>query len=192
MASENGKPAKPLTAREEEFCREIVRGAKLYEAFRASHNTEKMKGKTVYEKASRLMATGKIQTRIEEIRAPALRKVQYDYARWLEEVQRCAFFDVRNLFDNEGNPIGMHTLNEETAPAVAGFEIAEGSTKKIRLTDKLKALELFGKATGYYVDHSVPAPSQLESASTELLLTMCAAIRERMKLKQITQHADSP
>ena len=180
-----------LTPKQEKFCHAIVAGNSQSAAYRTAYDADNMAPQTVNHKASRLMAKGHIGARVAELRAPVVKAVQYDQARWLQEVQRCAFFDVRNLFDSEGNPIGIHTLNEETAPAVAGFEIAEGSTKKIRLTDKLKALELFGKATGYYVDHSVPAPSQLESASTELLLTMCAAIRERMKVKEIT-HAERP
>ncbi len=180
-----------LTPKQEKFCEAVVRGINQSEAYRQAYNAKNMLPSTINERACRLMRESKISTRVSELRLPVVKAMRYDQARWLQEVQRCAFFDVRNLFDSEGNPIGMHTLNEETAPAVAGFEIAEGSTRKIRLTDKLKALELFGKAMGYYVDHSVPAPSQLESASTELLLTMCAAIRERMKVKEIT-HAERP
>jgi len=42
MGSVNGKPDKPLTQRQEEFCRAIVQGSNQSDAFRASHNTAKM------------------------------------------------------------------------------------------------------------------------------------------------------
>ena len=204
MGSVNGKPAKPLTQRQELFCREIVEGSNQSEAFRVTHDTSKMKDKTVNEKASRLMKHGKVLARIEELRAVGKETVEYGHTQWLQEIQRVAFFDPRKLFDSHGNPIDIPELPDDVAPAIAGFEIEEvfigkkeegripaGYTRKFKLTDKLRALELFGKATGYYIDHSVPAPSQLEAASTELLLTMCAAIRERMKAREVT-HADGP
>ncbi len=202
MASKNGKPDKTLTQRQEEFSMAVVQGASLSEAYRQSHNHPNMKAKTVWEKASRLRAMDKVLARIEELREVGKERVEYDHTQWLQEIQRCAFFDPRKLFDSHGNPIDIAELPDDVAPAIAGFEIEEvfigkkeegripaGYTRKFKLTDKLRALELFGKATGYYVDHSVPAPSQLEAASTELLVTMCAAIRERMQAKALP-HVD--
>ena len=190
-----------VTPKQEKFCQAVVRGSNQSEACRLAYGVKKATPKTINERASRLMANSKVVARVAELRAPAVKAVQHDQARWLQELQRCAFVDPRQFFDADGNPIAIPALTDESAPAVAGFEVTQefagqgdarelvGYTKKMKLTDKLKALELFGKATGYYVDHSVPAPSQLESASTELLLTMCTAIRERMKVKEIT-HAE--
>ncbi len=190
-----------LTPKQEKFCQAIVRGANQSDAYRQAYHATNMDPKTVNEEASRLMAARKMTARIAELRAPVVKAVQYDQERWLQELQRCAFIDPREFFDAEGNPIAIPALNDDSAPAVAGFEVTQefsgkgesreliGYTKKIKITDKLRALELFGKATGYYLDHSVPAPSQLEAASTELLLTMCAAIRERMQAKALP-HAD--
>ena len=84
---------------------------------------------------------------------------------WLTEIQRCAFFDPRKMFDALGNPKEIPELDDDSAAAIAGFEFAEeyigkkdsenkiacGYTKKFKLTDKLKALKLFGEAVGYYV-----------------------------------------
>jgi hypothetical protein len=87
-----------------------------------------------------------------------IQTVQLTYARWLQEVDRVAIFDPRKLFDTHGNPIDIPALGDDEAAVIAGFEICEefsgkganrvpvGYTRKFKLVDKLKALELAGKA----------------------------------------------
>ena len=77
-----------------------------------------------------------------------MKKVQHDYARWLEEIQRVAFFDVRKLFDANGEPIPVAELPDDVA--VAGAEVGEDGAIKLKYPNKLSALETFGRATGYY------------------------------------------
>ena len=125
MASKNGKPDKTLTQRQEEFSMAVVQGASLSEAYRQSHNHPNMKAKTVWEKASRLRAMDKVLARIEELREVGKERVEYDHTQWLQEIQRCAFFDPRKLFDSHGNPIDIAELPDDVAPAIAGFEIEE-------------------------------------------------------------------
>ncbi|MFB3115297.1 MAG: hypothetical protein ACE1ZW_04890, partial [Nitrospirales bacterium] len=54
MGLVNGKSDKALTHKQEEFCRLVVQGASLSEAYRQSYDPKTMKEKTVWEKASRL------------------------------------------------------------------------------------------------------------------------------------------
>ena len=89
--------------------------------------------------------------------------------RWLQEILRLAFYDPGKFYDDHGNPIEIPLLDEDSRRAVVGFEFTEdflnakspdgdqkrvacGYTKKFKLADKHKALELFGKAVGYYVE----------------------------------------
>jgi phage terminase small subunit len=52
-----------------------------------------------------------------------------------------------------------------------------GFTKKFKLADKLKALELFGKATGFYVERmEVEHKGPLADLSTAILLKMQAEL----------------
>ena len=186
-----------MTPKQEKFCQAIVQGHNQSEAHRLAYGVKKATTKTINERASRLMANSKVVARVEELRAPLVNQAQYDQARWLQQVQRCAFFDVRKLFDSHGNPIEIAQLSEDTAPALAGFEVQEvfagkgesrkavGYTKKFKLTDKLKALELYGKALGYYVDKSGPAPNALESETTEMLLAMRDTLQQRVGEKAL-------
>ena len=192
-----------LTPKQQKFCQAVVRGMNQSDAYRQAYDAKRMSSKTVNQKACRLMAKGNIGARVAELRAPVLKKVQYDQARWLEEVQRCAFVDPRQLFDADGNPIAIPALTDESAPAVAGFEVTQefsgkgdsrelvGYTKKIKITDKLRALELFGKATGYYVDKSVPPLSELETTATSILIAMLADHQRRRAAREVTHAHDA-
>lgn len=122
--------------------------------------------RTASEQSTRLRA------RFAALLTPLLKAQQAQLAeasgvsrqRWLREIQRVAFQDVRTLFDTHGNAIDIPDLSEASAAAVAGFEILEesegrgearvrvGYTKKYKLADKLRALELYGKAVGYLTE----------------------------------------
>ena len=163
-----------LTARYEAFCREIVKGKSQSDAYRVAFKPKKMKAKSIHEKASQVMV--KVRSRIEELMAPVRAETQLTAERWQQEIDRCALGDVRKMFDSHGNPLDIHALGDDEAPCIAGFEILEefegkgkdrtpiGYTKKYKLVDKLKALELAGKTRGYYTEkHKVEADVTLQA-----------------------------
>lgn len=57
-----------LTPKQEVFARKIVEGMTQADAYRASFSCNRMTDKTVWEKASRLMADGKVKARVKELR----------------------------------------------------------------------------------------------------------------------------
>jgi len=73
-----------------------------------------------------------------------------------------AYFDARNYFDEEGRPIPISELSDEAAYALAGMDVYEewenngrdtakviaGLTKKYKLSDKLKALQMINELRG--------------------------------------------
>lgn len=85
--------------------------------------------------------------------------------RILEELASLAFLDPRKLFDEQGNLIPIHKLDQESAAAIAGLEHDEiysgrgeerasiGRTAKIKLIQKTQALELLGKYHKLFSDH---------------------------------------
>lgn len=109
--------------------------------------------------------------------------------RWLQEIQRLAFYDTRKWFDAHGKPVEVSGLDPDSAAVLAGFEVEDrmngkgelaGSVKRYRLADKLKALELFGKATGYLVERHDHRYGFLDEATTETLLEMKAQAEARV------------
>jgi phage terminase small subunit len=57
-----------LTPKQEKFVQGIIDGLSQADAYRSAYSTDKMTDKTVWEKASRLMADDKVKARVKEIR----------------------------------------------------------------------------------------------------------------------------
>jgi hypothetical protein len=72
--------------------------------------------------------------------------------------------DVRKMFDEHGNPLPVTQLSSTEAAAIAAFEAYDGLAAssdvseacgrilRVRMVDQLKALELYGKAMGYFLE----------------------------------------
>ena len=83
---------------------------------------------------------------------------------WLMHLTRCARADVRKMFDSRGNPLPITELGPNEASAVIGLQVFEefsgkekdrvvlGVITRFKLLNKLRALELLGKACHYYAD----------------------------------------
>ena len=71
--------------------------------------------------------------------------------RTITEIAKLAFHDVRKLFDANGKLIELHKLDDETAAAIASFEVSQSDdktfseTSKVKMTSKLSALEHVSK-----------------------------------------------
>lgn len=77
--------------------------------------------------------------------------------RVLKEIREISFFDIRKILDPEGNVIPVDEWPDEVSKAVVGVEVSEihgsgdekglviGKLKKIKMLDKLKALEMAAK-----------------------------------------------
>jgi phage terminase small subunit len=156
--------SRPLTSQQEAFCLFVLTGENQSDAYRKAFNCRRMKAKTVHEKASRLMGVGKVRARVAELMQPVIAQARLTREQWLEQIARIIVFDPRKMFDAHGNPIEITELADNEAAAIAAFEFYEdcvgkgeerkavGYTRKFRLADKLKALELYGKAQCYYAE----------------------------------------
>ena len=65
---------------------------------------------------------------------------------------------------------------------------------EVKTPDKVKALELFGKATGFYQEKLETPLSALENTATDLLVAMLDELKERKRLREAkiidASHAD--
>lgn len=86
--------------------------------------------------------------------------------RVLKERARLAFFDVRKLLDNAGNPLPIQALDDDTAAAIAGLDVVtignaeagEGQILKIKWADKSAHLTALEKHLGMYKDGTGDSP----------------------------------
>ena len=86
------------------------------------------------------------------------------------EYARLAFLDIRKAFDEGGNLIPIHELDDDTAAAITGLEVdkkvskmtdengeplVESHLHKIKFSDKKGALDSLAKCLGMFADGSV-------------------------------------
>ena len=157
----------------ERFCLEYV---KDFNASRAARDAGYAK-KNANQEGSRLLTFVDVAARVEELKAETWRKLHMDRDEVMARLARVARFDARKLFDSDGRMKRLEDLDEETAGAVASIEVDEigadgtviGLTRKIKASDRLKALELLGKHHGVF-----EADNRQRSAASEKLLVMLA------------------
>lgn len=114
--------------------------------------------KTACEQGARLLANVKVQAAVQKGKAERAKRTEITQDRVLLEYARIAFFDPRKLFDDEGNPKHITELDDETAAALAGLDVekrvddngVETYTKKYKIADKLRALEMTGRHLGMF------------------------------------------
>ena len=118
--------------------------------------------KTAKSQGQRLLTDVDLQKLITQSMQKRSERVEVTSERVLAEIAKVAFSDVRKIFDESGALIRISDLDDEAAACIAGCEIVtvnrgEGEVEyvaKVKMADKLKALELAGKHLGLFRDGS--------------------------------------
>ncbi len=118
--------------------------------------------KTAQEQASRLLSNAMVAAEIQKRQAVRLKGIAATAERTMLEMQRLAFSDVRRLFTDWGALKPVHELSDDDAACLASLEVLKknlfaGDRKvdtihKLRMWDKLKALEMLAKHFGLLED----------------------------------------
>jgi phage terminase small subunit len=122
-----------LTPKQEKFVQGIIEGLSQADAYRAAYNVSRMADKTIHEKASRLMADGKVRARLKELRDEMMKPTIMSAQERLELLTRIARGEEpeRELYFSNGEQI------EYTRPA--------------SLRTRREAIDTINKMTGEYV-----------------------------------------
>lgn len=107
-----------------------------------------------------LLRKPEIQAEVQKLMDRRSDKLEITAERVLAEIARLAFFDARNLFNEDGNPIKVPDLDDDSARAIVGMDVVHvgnaemgvGQVNKIKLADKKGALELLGRHMGLFKD----------------------------------------
>ena len=117
--------------------------------------------KTAKEQATRLLSNVHIAAEIAKGRAARSERTGITAERILAELARVAFFDVRKALNPDGTMKPLDQLDDDTAAAIAGLDLAEicdaegapiGVLKKIKIADKLTALDKLARHLGLLQD----------------------------------------
>jgi len=177
-------PRKPkergLCPRRQAFCREYLvdlNGAQA--AIRAGYAARAARAT-----ASELLTFPDVQAEIRRQMDARAARVECNADTVLRELLRLATVDIGDAFDEFGRLRPIQDIPEDVRRALAGIDSYEefagrgedrervGETKKIRLVDKIRALELLGKHLGMFrdrIEHSGPGggPIQTEASMTD-------------------------
>lgn len=106
--------------------------------------------------ASRWMARPDVKAARAEIDQNAVESVGITRQMIVRELGRIALTDRRKLFDEHGNPLPVHELDEDTAALIAGIEVIDKRVDdkvvkrktRYRLPDKREALRDLAELAG--------------------------------------------
>lgn len=142
-----------LTPKQSRFVAEYVKDCNgTQAAIRAGYSA-----KTAESQASRLLSNVKVADVVAKSLERMSNKLEITAERVLLERARLAFFDVRKLLDSTGRPKSIQDLDDDTAAAIAGIDVANehmgiGEVLKIKLADKNASLTALEKHLGLYKD----------------------------------------
>lgn len=147
---------KKLTPKQERFCQEYLIDLNATQsAIRAGYSA-----KTAHSHGPRLLENVGVRDFISELKSVRSEATGIK-AKWvLDRLANIADFDIRKLFDENGNLLPINQLEPETAFALSSIDIGEMTTgddfisltKKIKAADKIKALELIGRHLGMFTE----------------------------------------
>ena len=148
-----------LTAKQKCFVEEYLVDLNATQAAIRAGYSAKRAGELGYQ----LLQKTTVQNAIADGKAQRASRTEITADRVLTEIARLAFFDIRRLVDNDGKPIPMQELDDDTAAAIAGLDLVEyyevndegkkvfaGRVKKYKLADKKGSLELLGRHLGLF------------------------------------------
>lgn len=147
-----------LTDKQQRFCDEYLIDLNATQAaIRAGYSE-----KTAKEQGYENLTKPHIQEYISERQLAISNKLNINQERVLNEYAKIAFFDIRKLYNDDGSLLPIQDIDSDTAGAISGMESYEektqageetmvaGVVRKVKIWDKIKALEGLGKHLGIF------------------------------------------
>lgn len=147
------KQPRKLSGKQELFCREYVKCNNASEAGRRAGYSPK----TAHQMGKENILKPAIIERIKKLKAPKIKQLDLSADLILSELKKLATSNMQDFFDKDGYLKGIHDLTRDQAAALSSLEIEQlymnqgkeklhiGEAKKMKLWDKLKALNMLGQ-----------------------------------------------
>ncbi len=165
-----GGGVKKLTAKQEKFVQELIKGKSQREAYKAAYNAKNMSENSIDVEASKLLKNPKVAQRFEELRSKVIKRTEEKAIITAEEIIReiadIAKDDIKNYlsfktvktvvgYDEEGEPIvdyrtviEMKDSDTIDTKNIKEVSIGRGGTFKFKTycrdTALYKLAEIFG------------------------------------------------
>lgn len=152
---------KKISDKEEKFIEKYVETLNGSESYLYAY--PKTKPSAAKTSGSRMLSREHVKVEIEKRVAKRTAKNEITADRILQELAKIAFSNVGDLFDPKTNAMkNIGDVDSATLSAVSGISIEEngygkrkeGTTKKVRMYDKIRALEKLGHYVGLFKEKS--------------------------------------
>lgn len=112
--------------------------------------------KTAQVQSSDLLSKPMVRAAVDTELARIQEKAGVTQERILNALLNIAEFDPRKLFNKDGTLKKIHDMPDDVASAIATIESddSEGEVRKVRFSDKVRALELLGKHLKMFTDRN--------------------------------------
>ena len=143
-----------LTAKQKRFVDEYLIDLNATQAaIRAGYSA-----RWITTNVTKLLENTSIQAQIAERQKQLSQKLEITQERVLKERARLAFFDVRKLFGEDGRPLPISELDDDSAAAISGIKVVTvgnddigiGQITEYKLSDKSNSLTALEKHLGLY------------------------------------------
>lgn len=151
-----------LTQKQEAFCLAYLTEPDAAKAYRKAYASQRMKDSTIWEAASRMLASSKVSARIAELRKAAADQAVISEAEILRELRRLALSDPAAMFDPAtGDLWPIDKMPAHVRACIASIEIDDRSesthegprpyrVKKVKVWDKNAAIDKAMKHLGSF------------------------------------------
>jgi phage terminase small subunit len=171
--SMSGKRRK-LPLRQVQFVEEYLVDLNATKAAKRAGYSEK----TAYSQGQRLLKNVEIQALLQERRAKLSEKLEISAERVLQEQAKLAFYNVLDLFNDDGTMKPISEIQANLGAAINGLDIVDITSfkdddgpqvlqtllKKVKFHDKGKALDALSKHLGLYeVDNTQRGNADLKT-----------------------------
>jgi phage terminase small subunit len=145
--------------------------------------------------ARSLMHNPYVVKRIQERAAQLRERNDVNLDRIIVELSHIAFFDIGKIYDQAGRLRPLHTLTAAVRAGIAGVESEEiygldgalaGMQRKVKVVDRVRAMELLAKLLGYVEKVQVDLTGQGGAATHRIIFEDLTAPAE----VPITQHVE--
>ena|SRR5271166_4912104 len=152
----------PLSPKQKLFVQEYLKDKNGARAARAAGYSKK----TARIQADQLLTKPDIARLVSAGLTKQMERAQLTGDMIIAELRKHAFAKLKDAYDEDGNLLSPHAMPEDVQSALNGIESyyemmghgdnkeTIGQTKKIKLSDKIKALELLGKHFKIFTDVS--------------------------------------
>ena len=162
-----------MTEAQKRFCDEYLIDLNATRAYKVAYKRCK-KDETANVNGSKLLRNAKVKEYIAQKQAEIQKRTEITQDKVLKELAKIAFGDIRKLYTDNGALRNIVDLEDDIAGAISGVETYEeydgrgedrehvGDTKKVKMLDKTKALELIGKHLGMFKDTHINVNTNYE------------------------------